>query len=292
MLLAKAPAKINLVLEVLGRRNGYHEIASVVQTVDLYDVLHFAQADRVSLECSEPMLRDHNLAFRAAQLLKEETGHHHGAHITLTKHIPWGTGLGGGSSDAACTLLCLNRLWEVGLALPDLARLGAKLGADVPLFLYGGTTLIEGLGERVTELPNLRPTRFVLLVPPTPSPADKTKQLYQRLTEDRFTSGRLTARAVESIRREGHIPSELLYNAFEPVARDFFPHLSRYEALLRDAGATSVHLSGSGPCLFAEVDSHDEGERVCERLLQEDAWCRVVSSTGAQQPGCRATGPT
>lgn len=292
MLVAKAPAKINLILEVLDRRAGYHEIASVVQTVDLYDVLRFTPADGISFECTEPALRDGNLAYRAAQLLKRETGYQDGAHIQLSKRIPWGTGLGGGSSDAACALLCLNRLWNVQLALPELARLGATLGADVPLFLYGGTTLIEGLGERVTELPTPHPTHFVLLVPPVPSPADKTKQLYGKLTADQFTSGSLSRRAVESIYREGYIRPELFYNAFEPVARDFFSHLSRYEAMLRDAVGTSVHLTGSGPCLFAVVHSKDEGARVCKRLLREDIWCQSVSSTGTQNPGFRTTNAT
>lgn len=283
MLLAKAPAKINLVLEVLGRRNGYHEIASVVQTVGLYDTLRFAPAEAISFECSEPMLKNENLAYRAALLLKRETRHGGGAHIELVKRIPWAMGLGGGSSDAACTLLCLNRLWDVHMSLPRLASLAAQLGADVPLFLYGGTTLIEGLGERVTKLPSLRATRFVLLIPPLPPVPAKTRQLYGKLTPNCFTTGSLTSEAVESIRRGRLVPPELLHNAFETVARDFFPGLRRYEAEFRKAGATNFHLSGSGPCLFTVVPTREEGAEMCSQLSRRGLWCRVVASSPGLQ---------
>ncbi|GAI27125.1 unnamed protein product, partial [marine sediment metagenome] len=170
MLTGLAPAKINLVLEVLGKRDdGYHEIRSLVQTISLYDVLSFELAEGISLDCTEPSLQSpDNLAIQAARLLREVSGSEKGVKIGLEKRIPWGAGLGGGSSDAAAVLLALNKLWGLDLTTSGLVGLGAKLGSDVPFFIYKGTALVEGRGERVTPLSASLPGWFVLLLPPLP----------------------------------------------------------------------------------------------------------------------------
>ncbi|HEU65228.1 MAG TPA: 4-(cytidine 5'-diphospho)-2-C-methyl-D-erythritol kinase, partial [Chloroflexi bacterium] len=132
MLTVYAPAKINLVLEVLGKHNDYHRISSIVQSIDLCDVLCFQPDEEIRFECDEPSLERDNLVMRAATLVKESTRYNLGARIELHKHIPWGVGLGGGSSDAAATLLALNELWRLGLTLTELVHLASKLGSDVP----------------------------------------------------------------------------------------------------------------------------------------------------------------
>ena len=140
----KARAKVNLTLEVLGRReDGYHDIASIIQTIDLCDTLSLEPADSILFECDKPELQSQdNLALKAAYLLKASTGYDGGARITLLKGIPVSAGLGGGSSDAAATLTGLNTFWGLGLPLDELIPLAAQLGSDVPFFLHGGTAMV------------------------------------------------------------------------------------------------------------------------------------------------------
>ncbi|HJX69733.1 MAG TPA: 4-(cytidine 5'-diphospho)-2-C-methyl-D-erythritol kinase, partial [Dehalococcoidia bacterium] len=149
MLQVYAPAKLNLVLEVLGKDNDYHQISSIVQAINLCDTLNFELEYEIQFKCNEPSLELDNLAMEAAELLRKVTHCSKGARIELYKHIPWGVGLGGGSSDAAATLLALNELWELRLPISELAHLASELGSDVPFFIYGGTALVEGVGERV-----------------------------------------------------------------------------------------------------------------------------------------------
>ena len=201
MLTSLAPAKINLVLEVMGKRDdGYHEIRSLVQAISLYDVLSFEGAERISLACTEASLQSSdNLVIQAAELLKEISGCDRGVRIGLEKRIPWGVGLGGGSSDAAAALLALNKLWELDLASSDLVGLASILGSDVPFFIHGGAALVEGRGEKVTPLVASLPSWFVLLLPPLPKMPHKTRELYSRLDDQHFSGGEFTAKAAETI---------------------------------------------------------------------------------------------
>lgn len=148
MLTVYAPAKVNLVLEVLGKDNDYHLISSIVQATDLCDVLNFELDKEISFDCDQPSLKRDNLVTRAVNLLKESTKCDLGARIELRKSIPWGMGLGGGSSDAAATLLALNELWGLRLPLAKLIRLAFELGSDVPFFIHKGTALVEGKGRK------------------------------------------------------------------------------------------------------------------------------------------------
>ena len=149
MLTIRAFAKINLTLEVLGKRaNGYHEVATVMQTIDLCDELTLEPSSGVSLRCSDPALETtDNLVLRAANLLREHAGGDSGAGMYLRKSIPVAAGLGGGSSDAAAALVGLRELWNLEEAVPDLRPLAAALGSDVPFFLSGGTAIAEGRGD-------------------------------------------------------------------------------------------------------------------------------------------------
>ena len=276
-----APAKINLALEVLGKNNDYHRISSIVQSIDLCDILNFQLDEEICFECDEPDLKRDNLVTQAASLLKESTKCSLGVRIELRKHIPWGVGLGGGSSDAAATLLALNELWGLGLPPSELVHLAFKLGSDVPFFIYKGTGLVEGKGEKVTPLPSLPSTYFVLLVPTLPKISDKTKQMYNNLDAAYFTEGQFVQQALSSLRHGKAIDPGLMFNVFEKVAFDFFPGLDRNCKTLEKAGAPGVYLAGSGPCIFTFF-SGDQGERkageLFSRLGKQGLECYLASS--------------
>jgi 4-diphosphocytidyl-2-C-methyl-D-erythritol kinase len=278
MLTVYAPAKINLVLEVLGKHNDYHRISSIVQSIDLCDVLSFQLDEGICLECAEPSLKHDNLVTRAATLLKESTRCSLGTRIELHKHIPWGVGLGGGSSDAAATLLALNELWGLELSLSELVRLASKLGSDVPFFIHKGTALVEGKGEKVTPLPSLPATWFVLLVPPLPKIPDKTKQMYGRLKAAHYTEGQFVQAALSSLRQGKALDHSLMFNVFEKVAFDFFPGLNKYRKTLKEAGAPGVYLAGSGPCLFTFFSGKGKAHELFSRLKKQGLECYLASS--------------
>jgi len=279
MLTVYAPAKINLVLEVLGEYADYHQILSIFQTINLCDILRFQLAEEVSFRCSEPSLERNNLVTEAATLLKEATKCNRGVRIELGKNIPWGVGLGGGSSDAASTLLTLNKLWELKLSFPELVHLATKLGSDVPFFIYGGTALVEGKGEKVTPLPSFPPTWFVLLVPPLAKIQNKARQLYSRLNADHFTKGQFVQAALPSLRQRKAIAPTLMFNVFEKVAFDFLPKLNEYKINFEETGASSVHLAGSGPCLFTPVYEEEKASELCLRLKRQGLECYIASSS-------------
>jgi 4-diphosphocytidyl-2-C-methyl-D-erythritol kinase len=280
MLKYLAPAKINLVLEVLGKRDdGYHEIRSLVQTISLYDVLSFEVARKIAFECTEPSLQtSDNLVVRAAELLRKIGDGSKGAKIKLEKRIPWGAGFGGGSSDGAATLLALNELWGLKLAISDLVELGTRLGSDVPFFIHGGTALMEGRGEKVTPLPGSVPGWFVLLMPPLPKISGKTQLLYSRLNARHFTGGQFVYRAFKMWSQDRQLSPPLLFNVFDKVAFTAFPGLEDYWKRFEGAGAKNIHLVGSGPALFASMDSEAKAEEIYQRLCQQELEVYSVST--------------
>ncbi len=280
MLTSHAPAKLNLVLEVLDRSDGYHDICSIAQTIDLCDTLTFEPADDIRFTCSEPKLLEHNLVPRAARLLRERCGISTGVHLHLEKRIPWAAGLGGGSSDAAATLLALNRMWRVGLQRDQLVETGALLGSDVPLFILGGTVLVEGRGERVAALPNHPKMHVVLLSPHATPPDGKTGLLYRQLNPDMFTTGQFVRAAVWELEHNRRVPEELMFNVFEKVADIVFPDLVRDRDVLQDATGTKAHLSGSGPTLYALLDSGNAAEQAAARLRRNGRTSFAAAITG------------
>jgi 4-diphosphocytidyl-2-C-methyl-D-erythritol kinase len=188
-LVVRAPAKINLTLDVLGRRpDGYHALRSVMQTLELHDTLELRPAPAIRFACDVPALAgEDNLVPRAARLLRTATGYAGGVDVTLHKRIPVNAGLGGGSSDAAATLLALNRLWGLALTPERLAELGAALGSDVPFFFYAPLALVSGRGEVVEALPPAPPAFVVLLQPPC---GLSTAQVFAALPPTRYGCSR------------------------------------------------------------------------------------------------------
>jgi 4-diphosphocytidyl-2-C-methyl-D-erythritol kinase len=275
-LYVRAYAKVNLTLEVLGRRpDGFHRIATVLQTVGLWDDLFlFPLPHGVEVECSEASLSgEANLVFRAARLLRGEEGVGQGVRIVVCKGIPVASGLGGGSSDAAAALRGLARLWGLPLSHERLAGLAARLGSDVPFFLRGGTALAQGRGEEITPLPPLGETWFVLLSPPLGGEG-KTARLYSLLPPDRWTDGSPTARLVDALRKGEPLHDGLLFNAFEAVAFEAFPGLPEYWRGLEEAAGSTPHLTGTGPSLFTLAPSPARAQEIALALRRRGwrAW--------------------
>lgn len=280
MLKLGAPAKLNLVLEVLGRRSdGYHDIRRIMQTISLFDYLSFRRAHKLELKCNVPQLQTaDNLVLKAAAALKSMTGYGGGAVITLDKHIPWGAGLGGGSSDSAATLLGLSKLWGLKLSYTDLIRAGVVVGSDVPFFIRGGTCLVEGRGDKIYALPDLKQAWFVLLKPEIlPVPA-KTAKLYDMMQISHYTTGIFTEKARNFLEKEGRLSPRLLHNVFDDVAEEAFQGLADCKKLMLRAGAERVHLAGSGPVLFTQFDDESTARSVAGKLAGHNAWARMVTS--------------
>ncbi len=269
MLTVHAPAKVNLVLEVLRRRDAYHDISSIAQTIDLCDTLTFEPAHDIEFSCSEPELTHGNLVLRAAHMLRQRTGVSSGVSIHLEKRIPWAAGLGGGSSDAAATLHGLNRLWNLGLHACRLMEMGADLGSDVPLFIQGGTVLMTGRGELVGGMPDHPPMQVLLLLPRSHGHEEKTGTLYGRLTPDVFTTGQFVRAATFALERGRRIPEDLMFNVFEKVAQDVFLGIGSDRDALQEATGIQAHLAGSGPALFVLLESEDAAEKAEARLREE-----------------------
>ena len=269
MLTILAPAKINLTLEVLSkRRDGFHEIRSVIQTINLSDSLCFQLGENIEFKSYLPeWMAEKSLVPRAVSLLQQATGCSKGVNIEVKKGIPLLSGLGGDSSDAAAVLRGLNQLWELGLPKEKLLEMARQLGSDVPFFLYGGTALVEGRGEIVNPLPPLPHRWVVLAMPPVPRVPGKTKQLYESLKASHYTDGQITRRLVEELKAGREFTSSLLFNTFENVAFTRFSGLDVSRSHFVKMGAANVHLAGSGPALFTLVKDKDKAEELC-LLLQ------------------------
>ncbi len=294
-----APAKVNWTLEVLGRPEsyrGYHEVRSVMQIIDLHDEVSLEPADAITLSVEgQHTPSEDDLALRAACLLAEEAGRPCAAAIRLGKRIPAAAGLGGGSSDAAAVLRGLDRLWGLGFGQQRLAEIAARIGSDVPFFIYAGTALARGRGERIAPLPDAPQTRLLVLVPPFRLP-DKTKRMYQALTPadpsagsgQAFGDGSRSDALARRIRAGEPVDDSWLHNAFERAAYETFPGLAAYREALLAAGARHVHLAGSGPALFVLAASEEEAWELERRLrLPADAppggETLVTSTLGARE---------
>jgi len=267
-----APAKINWTLEVLGQReDGYHEIRSVMQTIDLCDEVTAERSDRwVFEDADQRPLPEDDLVVRAARALEGRVGGALPARIRIEKRIPVASGLGGGSSDAAAVLRLLNRLHALGRSSEELASMGASVGSDVPFFVYGGTAIVGGRGESVTPLPDAPTVRLVLLAPELKMP-EKTKRMYQALTTGDF-SGDPRGEALSQRLRQGKgAREEDLYNVFERVAYKVFEELETYRDALLSAGAEAVHLAGAGPTIFTLAESEAAAKGLAERVQVPEA---------------------
>lgn len=249
-----APAKINLWLRVFGKMpDGYHQVETVLQTISFADRLTLTlEAGGISLTCSDPRLpcNEHNLAYRAAALLAHEAPGH-GVHINLEKRIPWRAGLGGGSSDAAAVLRGLNQLWGLNWSWQRLVPLAQTLGADVPFFLQGGTTVGRGRGD-VLEALSVQPDLSLVLIQPPFGLSTPKVYSYWQPANARPVSGDLSDLLLALQHSDTETIGHLLHNDLEEPAFRLAPELAAVKSKLSQAGFSCL-LSGSGACLFAVV---------------------------------------
>lgn len=269
-----APAKLNLTLEVVRRRDdGFHELRSIFLALDLVDTITVEGSPSITVSCSDPELETpENLVWRAAEALRKEAGVRTGALLTLVKRIPVAAGLGGGSSDAASTLLALNAHWNLGYPRARLREIGATLGSDIPFFL--GTSplaLVTGRGEFLEPLhvpPHLGSARFVLVKPPVGISAGA---VYRAYPQARWSHGHDRTdtwfRELTAISSVGVDRFPVPFNDLEAIALQVAPEASVARDLLVAAGATRPVMAGSGSTFFTMVHSDDEASEVAKTVI-------------------------
>ncbi|OGS18377.1 MAG: 4-(cytidine 5'-diphospho)-2-C-methyl-D-erythritol kinase [Elusimicrobia bacterium RIFOXYA2_FULL_50_26] len=262
-----APAKINIYLEITGRRpDGYHTLETIFQTVSLYDTLAFEpKKSALTLTCDDKDLPcdETNLALRAAVLLRDKNGVKAGAEIHLQKRIPMGAGLGGGSSDAAAVLKGLRKLWGLDVTDTALSELAVQLGADVPFFLKGGTVLGTGIGECLELVKNVLPASYLLVYPGFGVP---TADVYRKLKLPLTRKRKITK--IKNLLETGSVPdvwSRYMFNRLEEVVLPEFRMVRHARDVLKSFGCPTL-MSGSGSTVFAVVPSLQRGEEIKSQL--------------------------
>ncbi|ENX00218.1 4-diphosphocytidyl-2-C-methyl-D-erythritol kinase [Acinetobacter sp. CIP 101934] len=271
MIRVPSPSKLNLFLHITSRRpDGYHELQSIFQLIDLCDWLEFEQtADKqIQIEGLASVDLEQNLIYRATQVLKSYAKAYSGLKIRLEKNIPMGAGLGGGSSNAATTLIVVNQLWDCGLTIEQLAELGVKLGADVPIFVHGRNAWAEGIGEHLTFI-DLDQKQFIVLKPDC---FISTQLLFSQKTLTRDTkSSKFCAYQIT--------PSDF-GNNFEPLARSLYPEVDEAMQYLDQFGVAK--LTGTGACVFIEVT-----EKMNVTNVLENAPCKAYLVNSLQESPLR-----
>jgi len=267
-LLVKAPAKINLSLDVLGKRqDGYHEVKMIMTTIDLADRLELMELaeDRIEILSHNRYVPDdqRNLAYQAAKLLKEKFNVKKGVSITIEKTIPVAAGLAGGSSDAAATLRGLNKLWNLGLTIDELAELGSEIGSDVSFCVYGGTAIATGRGERIEHI-KTPPSCWVILA--KPHIGVSTADVYGNLKLNRVTHPNVD-KMVDVINAGDYKGiCDTVGNVLEDVTFKMHPEVARIKAQMKRFGADAVLMSGSGPTVFGLVHHDSRMHRIYNGL--------------------------
>lgn len=272
-------AKINLSLRILGKRaDGYHDLDTIFQTISLHDTLTVSATDQstIELSCDDPRLPvdRKNLVVRAAEALRSHFVVAKGACIRLEKRIPMQAGLGGGSSDAAMTLLALGRLWQLNPGGNVLAEIGSRIGADVPFFFYGGTARGTGTGTEIAAMADA-PKRFFVIIKPNANV--NTAEAYRCFDERSLTTS--NSKTILSSSPPTNI-FESLENDFEKVVFDLEPEIARVKVALSSAGAQTVLLAGSGSAVCGVFDSEDAQRRAIQAIELETGWrvfpCKMV----------------
>jgi len=267
-----APAKVNTILKVVGRRpNGYHDLAMVMEKLSLHDEIVLELIDhgielRLEGESDSGMNAEGNLAWKAAQAFREAADVTKGVRIILKKNIPVAAGLGGGSSDAATTLVGLNDLWEIDWPEEQLAKLGSRLGADVPFFCYEGPALVEGIGDRIVPISKL-PKLYILLI--NPGFAVSTPWVYRQwdiLQEKGLTVGVGDVRLPRLFETFQDVTANLT-NDLEAVTIPAYPELKEIKNFLIGAGAQGALMAGSGPTVFGLFE---------DKAVRDDAFSHVT----------------
>ena len=266
---AKAYAKINLGLHIVGKRpDGFHDIETIFHRIDLFDVINIEKSADISISCTDPSIPagPENLCWKAAEILRKESGTAFGARITIEKNIPVGAGLGGGSSDAASVLTALNEMWGLSLRKDELLRLALNLGSDVPYFLEKSTAYGEGRGERLTPLELNLPYWIVLI---NPNIHISTPWAYSRLAEERNGVFPRRPNLLEGIGDDlvnGILRAE---NDFEGIVFREHPKIGKIKQQLKEFGALLSLMSGSGSTMFGLFNDKDHAVNALQIFSKE-----------------------
>ena len=291
---APAFAKINWRLRVIGKRaDGYHELDTILQTISLHDTITLTPTNdnQITLVCDDRSLPPGatNLVWRAAAALQTRYGPSRGAYIRLEKRIPTQAGLGGGSSDAAVTLVGLAHLWDTGASMKELLELAASLGADVPFFFYGGTAGGVGTGTEIVPTMDAA-AKFLLVLKPNAHVS--TACAYESLNAPSLTTIASDTILSSSLReRDRHRVSEDLTNDFEPVLFRLEPEIERAKVALLKSGAEQALLAGSGSAVFGVFDNQEAQERAIQAIDLETGWRVFPCTTVGRDQYRRALGP-
>lgn len=283
MITIKAPAKLNLTLDVLGRReDGYHELASVMQTVSLFDKLtvSVAKAPRTAVKVKSNRFYlpsdEKNTAFVAASELLKAVGISAEVDISIKKRIPVGAGLGGGSSDAAAVLVALNSLLALRMSTDELIAIAAGIGADVPFLLLGGTALARGIGEKLTPLPTLKDVYFVLC---KPKASVSTKALFAAYDLAPSAYHPDTAAAVSAVERGDRAAlCSCIGNSLEAVSSALLPSIAQLRAAVEATGAEAAAMTGSGSAVFGIYRSFSDAASAAKTLRRRYSDTFVVTA--------------
>lgn len=277
----RALAKINLGLDILGKReDGYHEVRMIMQTIQMYDVLeiHRSKSPGISLETNLPYIPcdERNLVYKAAKLLMDEFQIEEGLSMKLDKSIPVAAGMAGGSSDAAAAFVGVNRLFNLGLSEQELMKRAVKVGADVPYCIMRGTALAEGIGEKLTWIPQV-PKCYVLVGKPAVTVS--TKMAYESLNLHEITKHPDIDGMILDI-KNGDLYSMIskMGNVFEPGIIGRYPVIQEIKDLMEANGALKAMMSGSGPTVFGIFDDADKMEKTAS-LLRESHLAKTVFAT-------------
>lgn len=278
-----APAKINLSLDITGKlENGYHTLEMVLQTISLKDeILLEKQPDGVSISCDHPLvpLDGRNICDRAARVFFLKTGLQGGIKIHIQKKIPIGAGLAGGSTDAAAVLKGLNVLYDAHLSQEELSTLGLQCGADVPFCLAGGTCLAEGIGEKLTRLPDFTDVYTVLIMPEF---SVSTAWVYQNFRMDNSVRHPDTQAILSAIRQKDIVKvAREMKNVLETVTAVKYPEIEEIKRALKDCGALGSMMSGSGPSVFGLFEEPDKAQRAFESLQNRYKYIWLVTTIGS-----------
>ncbi len=271
----RSPAKINWFLQVICKReDGYHEIASLMQYIDLFDEITIEHSDQIEIICDLDIPKEENLVYKAAKLFKHYTSYKKGARITVKKNIPISAGLGGGSSDAAYTLKGLNDLWSIGFSVERLHAIGAEIGSDIPFFFSGPAAFVEGRGEKITPI-SIETSYTILLVKPNISVSTAWAysyfdQLFNKKLTKKLIDIKLFCRALNL--KDLSTLNDLLTNDLEEAVTTKYPMIQELKYKLKENGALLSAMSGSGPTVFGIFDRRESAERTLQLMKPHSGW--------------------
>lgn len=279
----KSRAKINLSIDVLGKRdNGYHIVEMIMQTIDLYDNLKITKIEgdfiKIKSDSEDIPLNQDNIVYKAADILKKRFNIKDGVEISIQKNIPVAAGMAGGSSNAAAVLVGLNKVWNLGLSESELKEIGLQLGADVPFCITGGSALAQGIGEELTNIHGLSEGVNILVC--KPDIFVSTKEVYQSLDMNKVQKRPENQKLIESLKNDDiKYVSENMVNVLEEVTASKYKEIKQIEATMMKNKALGSMMSGSGPTVFGLFDNKEYAIKAKEELLIDYNQVYLVNSS-------------